>query len=91
MQKVSNCGTYKPDSKQFNPTRPAPTLLGKLKVCEASEREIWATGGDYFKVAGPKGYNADYDALVVANPDFGTETRTGKACLYLLTHPMQCT
>jgi hypothetical protein len=50
-------------------------MLGKLAVCEASEREIWTTN-DYFKVAVP-GYNAGYDKM-----NFPPETRSSKFCLY---------
>ena len=85
VQKVKDCSTYKPNTAQFNPVRPPPSSLGKLKVCEASEREIWSVG-DYFKVAGSKGYNTNYDALVLANPtaNFGTETRAGTELNYAL-------
>ena len=77
VQKVKSCDSYTPTALQFNPTRPAPSMLGKLAVCEASEREIWTTN-DYFKVAVP-GYNAGYDKM-----NFPPETRSSKFYLDLL-------
>jgi hypothetical protein len=49
VSRPADCATFTPDATQFNPTRPPPSGLGKLIVCDPSEREIWMTD-DRFKV-----------------------------------------
>ena len=69
-QKVTDCSSYMPSEGMFNSTRPEPTKLGRILVCDASEDEIWTTEGR-FKVGDEDHQPPESRTGCPCNPDSG--------------------